>query len=93
MPAGRVFVGNTNANFYSLDLKTGCTYWTYKAETGVRTASACARDHRRRAAHGGDVRRPAGQYLRLDAQTGAEIWKRKVDDARRRQNHGRADLP
>ena len=29
--AGRVFVGNVNGMVYSLDAKTGCTHWTFKA--------------------------------------------------------------
>src|SRR5438876_8574094 len=27
---GRVFVGSQNGTVYSLDAKTGCTYWTFK---------------------------------------------------------------
>ena len=35
---GRVFVGAQNGTVYSLDAKTGCTYWTYVAGAGVRGA-------------------------------------------------------
>ncbi len=35
---GRVFVASATGGVYSLDAKTGCTYWTYDARTGVRTA-------------------------------------------------------
>src|SRR5262245_32684222 len=31
--AGRVFVGAQNGTVYSLDAKTGCTYWTYKTQS------------------------------------------------------------
>src|SRR5688572_5048745 len=40
--AGRVFVGNVNGMVYSLDAKTGCTHWTFKADGGVRTAITIA---------------------------------------------------
>jgi len=78
---GRVFVGNNNSQFYSLDLKTGCTYWTFKADGGVRTAPTVARvsvnGTSRTVVMFGDVR--ANAYA-LDAQTGTQLWKLKMDD-------------
>ncbi len=35
---GRVFVAGNAGRVYSLDAKTGCTYWTYDAAAGSRTA-------------------------------------------------------
>jgi polyvinyl alcohol dehydrogenase (cytochrome) len=35
---GRVFVAGATGRVYSLDARTGCTYWTYDAAAGVRTA-------------------------------------------------------
>ena len=35
---GRLFVASENGEVHALDPKTGCTYWTYKAQAGVRTA-------------------------------------------------------
>jgi len=78
--SGRVFVGNTNGTVYSLDLKTGCTYWTFKADAGVRTAMTVARvtvdGNPRTQVMFGDVQ--ANAYA-LDAQTGALLWKLKVE--------------
>ncbi len=78
--AGRVFVGNTNGMVYGLDLRTGCTYWTFKADGGVRTAMSVARlqvgGAPRLQVMFGDV--SANAYA-LDAQTGALLWKLKVD--------------
>ena len=34
----RVFVTSSSGRIYSLDSKTGCTYWTYAAAAGSRTA-------------------------------------------------------
>ena len=80
---GRVFTASENAELYSLDMKTGCTYWTYKAQAGVRTAISVA-PYKSRTASGyavyfGDAK--ANIYA-VDAQSGKEIWVRKVDDHR-----------
>lgn len=79
--AGRVFVGNTNGNVYSLDLKTGCQYWAFKADGGVRTAISIARlpvgGAPKTIALFGDIR--AFAYA-IDAQTGTLLWKEKMDD-------------
>jgi polyvinyl alcohol dehydrogenase (cytochrome) len=78
--AGRVFVGNVNGMVYSLDAKTGCTHWTFKADDGVRTAITVARltidGAPRTVAMFGDIR--AHAYA-VDAQSGTLIWKTKVD--------------
>lgn len=78
--AGRVFVGNINGTVHSLDLKTGCTYWSFKADNGVRTAMSVGRvtvdGKPRTQVMFGDV--SANAYA-LDAQTGALLWKLKVE--------------
>jgi polyvinyl alcohol dehydrogenase (cytochrome) len=78
---GRVFVGNVNSQVYSLDLKTGCTYWTFKADAGVRTAMSIARlpvdGASKTIVMFGDIR---ANVYGVDAQTGAMLWKIKVDD-------------
>lgn len=78
--AGRVFVGNVNGMVYSLDAKTGCTHWTFKADGGVRTAIVVARINLdgapRTIAIFGDIR---AQAYALDAHTGTQIWKTRVD--------------
>ena len=35
---GRLFLTSSAGRIYSLDAKTGCTYWTYDAAAGSRTA-------------------------------------------------------
>jgi polyvinyl alcohol dehydrogenase (cytochrome) len=75
---GRVFVGNPNGFVYSLDANTGCTYWSFKADGGVRTAvSVAAIEGGKHVAMFGDIR---ANVYGLDAQTGAQIWKVKADD-------------
>ena len=39
---GRVFVTSAMGRVYSLDSRTGCTYWTYDAQAGIRTAISIA---------------------------------------------------
>jgi polyvinyl alcohol dehydrogenase (cytochrome) len=39
---GRVFVASATGRVYALDSRTGCIYWTYDAQAGVRTAISIA---------------------------------------------------
>jgi polyvinyl alcohol dehydrogenase (cytochrome) len=78
---GRVFVGSENGDLYALDAKTGCTHWTYHAQAGIRTAVSVgpyagggASGFAAYFADGG-----ATAYA-IDAATGKELWRRRVDD-------------
>src|SRR5439155_24703665 len=82
LAAGRLFVGSESGVVYSLDARTGCTYWSFTAKAGVRTAMivasrAAAAGTRSYALYFGDVR--ANVYA-LDASSGELLWTRKVDD-------------
>src|SRR3984957_4141458 len=70
---GRVFVGSADGTVYSLNAKTGCIYWTYKAEEGVRTAILL--ENNGTAAYFGDLQ---GNMYALNAKTGALLWKTRV---------------
>ena len=76
---GRVFVGSPGGTVYSLDAKTGCTYWAYKAGTGVRTAVVIARAKTggRYVAYFGDLN---ANLHAVDAETGSLLWKKKMDN-------------
>lgn len=39
---GRIFTASASGRVYALDAKTGCTYWSYDAQAGVRTALSIA---------------------------------------------------
>jgi polyvinyl alcohol dehydrogenase (cytochrome) len=78
--SGRLFVGSENGDAYALDAKTGCRYWTYHAQAGIRTAlsvgaykSAAASGY---AVYFADM---AATAYAVDASTGRELWKRQVD--------------
>jgi polyvinyl alcohol dehydrogenase (cytochrome) len=72
---GRLFLGSEDGTVYSLDARTGCIYWTYKASSQVRTAISV--DSSLRAIYFGDVQ--ANAY-RLDAATGSLVWKVRVEE-------------
>jgi len=70
---GRVFLGVDTGQVYSLDAATGCVHWLYEAEAGVRTAITIDRS----TAFFGDMK--ASVYA-VNADTGALVWKVKVED-------------
>ncbi len=73
--SGRVFIGVDDGTVYSLDAASGCMYWSFKADAGVRTAVTILGS--KPVAYFGDLR--ANVYA-LDAATGAQIWKVRVDE-------------
>jgi polyvinyl alcohol dehydrogenase (cytochrome) len=78
---GRVFLGVDTGAVYSIDAETGCVYWSYQADAGVRTAISIGpvkgKGATKFGVYFGDIR--ANVYM-LDASTGKEIWKVKVED-------------
>jgi polyvinyl alcohol dehydrogenase (cytochrome) len=73
---GRVYVTSSSGRVYSLDARTGCSYWTFDAVAPVRTAVSVIRI-------GGALRVVFGDdssfvYL-LDADHGRLLWKRRLD--------------
>jgi len=81
LAGGKLFAASDNAELHALDPKTGCTYWTYRAEFGVRSALTVwpyrSGGATRYAVFFGDQR--ANAYA-VDTVTGQLVWKRKVDD-------------
>ncbi len=78
---GRVFVGTDTGYVYSLDAASGCVYWSYRPEAGVRNAMTIgpikSSGSARFAVFFGDLK--AMMYA-VDAQTGKEVWKTRVED-------------
>jgi polyvinyl alcohol dehydrogenase (cytochrome) len=80
----RVFIGSQAGIFYSLAARSGCTYWQFKADAGVRSAaSVVALDpgvqRRTGAKYGvlfGDM---SGRVYALNANTGELLWKVRVE--------------
>jgi polyvinyl alcohol dehydrogenase (cytochrome) len=79
---GRLFVASENSEVHALNPKTGCTFWSFKAAAGVRTALSVGpyRDTKGKkgyAVYFGDGR--ANAYA-VDAKSGVLIWTRRVDE-------------
>jgi polyvinyl alcohol dehydrogenase (cytochrome) len=79
--SGRVFVASDISYIYSLDASSGCVYWSYQAQTGVRTAIAVGpvngHGAAKYAAYFGDGR--ANVYA-VNAETGELLWMVQADD-------------
>jgi polyvinyl alcohol dehydrogenase (cytochrome) len=79
--SGRVFLGGDSGYVYSLDAATGCVYWSFLAQAGVRTApsvgSVKTQGAAKYAVYFGDLR--ANEYA-VDAATGDLLWKQRVED-------------
>jgi polyvinyl alcohol dehydrogenase (cytochrome) len=74
---GRVFVGSQDGTVYSLDGKTGCTVWTFKAKSGVRTAIVLgAPSGASTPLYFGDGR---SNVYALNASTGTQLWTQNVE--------------
>ncbi len=74
---GRLFVASERGEVYALDARTGCTHWSFAAESGVRSAMTVTRlADGRHALFFGDF---GANVYALDAATGAEIWRRGVE--------------
>lgn len=78
---GRVFLGVDTGAVYSIDAESGCVYWSYQADAGVRTAVSIGplkgKGPTKYGVYFGDIK--ANVYM-LDAGTGQEVWKVKVED-------------
>jgi polyvinyl alcohol dehydrogenase (cytochrome) len=78
--SGRVFIGVDTGAVYSIDAATGCVYWSYQADAGVRNAISLAAVKGAAGQFGayfGDVK---GNVYGVDAATGKQLWKVKVED-------------
>ena len=71
---GRVFVGSATGTVYSLNASTGCTYWTFEANGGVRGAITIGPGN---VAYFGDLH--ATVYA-VNANTGSLVWKTSIDN-------------
>lgn len=74
---GRVFATSVTGRIYSLDARTGCTYWTFDAQAPARPATVVG------AVPGGKTLAFVGDdsatVYALDAVSGTLVWKRKLD--------------
>lgn len=77
---GRIFMGSVNRNVYSLDAKTGCRYWTFHADAGVRAAVKVVDmqiGKTRAVAFFADTQ---NNVYAVDAASGGLLWKVRADN-------------
>ena len=84
LAGGRLFVASENSEVHALDPKTGCTHWTFKAQYGVRTAVSAGPYKSATGASGYAVYFADSRtnVYAVDANTGQQLWVRKVDQHR-----------
>ena len=70
---GRLYVGNMNGMVYALDATSGCTWWSYRARTHVRSNIVVAGDTLVFADYETNV-------YALDASTGSLRWMTRADE-------------
>ena len=70
---GKVFVGSQSGAVYALDARTGCVYWTFAADKGVRSGIVAGGS----AVYLGDEQ--ANAYA-VDASNGKVLWKVRVNE-------------
>ncbi len=77
---GRVYVGADTGFVYALDAATGCVYWSFQAQGGVRTAISIGAVRRaastRYVVYFGDLK--ANVYA-VDAETGKQVWTSRAE--------------
>ena len=72
---GRVFVGSADGTVYSLDARSGCIRWIYKAGEGVRTGIVISTDGQ--TAYFGDLH---GYVHAVSVFTGEPLWKSHLEE-------------
>ena len=79
--SGRVFMATDNGYIYSVDAKTGCVYWSFQNGSIVRNSPmvgpVSGQGATRWAVFFGDGH---ANVFALDAQTGRQLWKVRVDE-------------
>jgi polyvinyl alcohol dehydrogenase (cytochrome) len=76
---GRVFVGSDSGYLYSINAKTGCVYWSFQAQSGLRSTpmiGPAKPGSSQMAAFFGDVR---GNVYAVDASNGELLWQVPID--------------
>ena len=75
---GRVFVGADTGFVYSLDAVSGCVYWSFRANAGIRTAVSVGPGISpvKYLAYFGDIK---GNVYAVNADNGIQVWIQRAD--------------
>ncbi len=74
---GQVFVGSAGGVIHALRADMGCLQWTFQARGPVRSAVLSVPNGNRHSLLFGDQ---TGWFYSLDAETGALLWKKKIEE-------------
>jgi polyvinyl alcohol dehydrogenase (cytochrome) len=74
---GNLFTGSASGVIHALDAKTGCVRWTYDARGPVRSSILAVPRGKGYSLLFGDQ---LGWFYSLDAVSGKELWKKKIDE-------------
>ena len=79
---GRLFVASESGDVFALNAKTGCTYWVYHAQSGIRAAVSVGQYKNAAGASGYGIyfSDGAANAYGVDANSGKLIWQRKVEE-------------
>src|SRR5205085_1725402 len=78
----QLFVSSESGDLFALDARTGCSYWTFHAQAGLRGAVSVGAYKTASGAQGFAVYFADGSATAyaVDASTGKALWNRKIDD-------------
>ena len=74
---GQVFVGSAGGVVHALGADTGCLQWTFQANGPVRSSVISVPNGSRHSLLFGDQ---TGWFYSLEAETGALLWKKKIEE-------------
>jgi polyvinyl alcohol dehydrogenase (cytochrome) len=74
---GQVFAGSAGGVIHALRAETGCLQWTFQAAGPVRSSLLSVPNGNRHALLFGDQ---TGWFYALEAESGALLWKKKIEE-------------
>jgi polyvinyl alcohol dehydrogenase (cytochrome) len=79
---GRLFISSESGDVFALNPKTGCIYWSFHAQSGIRAAVSVGqyKTATGASAWGAYFADGAANAYGVDATTGKQIWMKHVDD-------------
>lgn len=72
---GRLFIGGDNGTVYSIDAKSGCAYWSFHADSAVRTTPIVKPIEGQKDKFAVFFASQAGTVFAVSAQSGDMLWK------------------
>jgi polyvinyl alcohol dehydrogenase (cytochrome) len=72
-----LFVGSAGGVVHAMSVDSGCLHWIFQANGPVRSAIVAVPLGQRHALLFSDL---TGWYYALEAETGKELWKKRIDD-------------